>query len=159
MQNTFVCTWLCFFPRPERSTTYSVHPPACTHACMCVYMYVCISVHVLALEPRGMETEWTWQSRLLGMSQTPTCGPSSGPSQSQSPVAAGVAHAWGPRWHSWFAALSGPLMRWLGLQGCGALPGAQHACFLLHKLLQHLQLPFSQSPTQRGPLINQLSCR
>lgn len=59
----------------------------------------------------------------------------------------------------WFAALSGPLVRWLGLQGCGALPGAQHACFLLHKLLQHLQLPISQSPTQRGPLINQLSCR
>lgn len=57
------------------------------------------------------------------------------------------------------AALSGPLVRWLGLQGCGALPGAQHACFLLHKLLQHLQLPISHCPTQRGPLINHLSCR
>lgn len=86
----FVCTWLCFFPKAlaaEKGATYSVHALVCTHACMCVYMYMCISVPVLALEPRRMESEWTWQSRLLGMSQTPTCGPSSGPSQSQSSVA------------------------------------------------------------------------
>lgn len=112
MHNTFVCTWRCFFPKalaPERNTTYSVHVPACTHTCMCVCMYMCISLHVLALEPRRTETEWTWQSRLLGTSQIPTCGPSSGPSQSRSPVSTGKAPAWGARWHSCFSA---------GLQRC-----------------------------------------